>query len=130
MHQIVVVFDFSFTGPENVPQRTDRTPEDWLSSTAAWAGPYPRMPSSLLRAQLKDRKELRDISGLWMGSLHVRKQKQPERYPTRDGSWQARPGRSLQDQDKREVPHYKRNLKVGWPMDTRRQQGAHPTFLG
>lgn len=36
----MVVFDFSFTGPETVPQmmpqRTDRTPEDRLSSRAAW----------------------------------------------------------------------------------------------
>ena len=37
------------------------------------------------------------------------KQKQSERYPTGDGRWQARPGRSLQDQGKREVPRYRKN---------------------
>ena len=108
----MVDFDFSFTGPKTVPQRTDRTPEDWLSSTAArLLGHTPHAFKPATCPAEGPKKEFRDISGLWMGELTCSKQKQSERYPTRDGSWQARPGRSLQDLLvlKREVPHYKRN---------------------
>ena len=69
----MAVFDFSLTGPETVPQRTDRTPEDWLSSTAAWL--LGRTPQAFKPAKCPAEglnKELRDISGLWMGELTCR----------------------------------------------------------